>query len=120
MNTEAWQQRSHSGYYLLLSSFATVTTWVDLEIATSDEAPEPFAVTAACGCILSPELGTMPPCTVCDGCEDHYACTCDVCREPLHAMDDCLACLQEPEWNDAIDHAHGVLGDLGEQVRELS
>jgi hypothetical protein len=117
MTTEAWQQRSHSGYYLPLTSFDTVTTWLPLEIATRDEA---FAVTAACGCILSPELDTMPPCTVCDGCEQHCACTCDACGTALHAMDDCLACLQEPEWNDDVDHTEGVLGDLDEQWRELA
>jgi hypothetical protein len=35
-------------------------------------------------------------------------------------MDDCLACLQEPEYHDDVDSTKGVLGDLGEQWRELS
>lgn len=112
--------RSHSGYDLPLSSFATVITWVPLEIATRNETPEPFAITAACGCILSPARDDLPPCSVCDGCQDHCACTCDVCGKPLHAMDDCLACLQEPEYHDDVDSTKGVLGDLGEQWRELS
>lgn len=82
--------------------------------------PEAFAMLAACRCILSPEHDNMPPCPVCDGCEDHCACTCDVCGTALHAIDDCLDCLQEPDMGDDVDHTAGVLGDLDEQVRELS
>jgi hypothetical protein len=86
MSTEAWQQRSHCGYYLPLTSFATVASWVPLAIATSDEAPEPFAITAVCGCVISDDLGNLPPCVECDRCEEHCPCVCERCGEPLHAM----------------------------------
>ena len=55
---------------------------------------------AACGHILSPEREDLSPCPACDCCQA------------------CCAC--EPDMGDAVDHTAGVLGDLDEQVRELS
>jgi hypothetical protein len=75
---------------------------------------------AACGCVLSPEREDLPPCAACDACEAHCLCCCERCGTPLHALDDCPACLQEPDMGDDVDHTEGVLGDLDEQVREWS
>lgn len=82
--------------------------------------PDELLIVAACNCTLSEARNDYPPCPDCGACEDCCKCACIVCGAALHAMDDCLACLEAADTGDDVDHTQDVLGDLCEQVRELS
>jgi hypothetical protein len=76
--------------------------------------------TAACSCLISEDLGDLPCCPECDRSEACCECRCESCGKVLRAVDDCLGCVSEASYHDDVDHTEDVLGDVGEQTREVT
>ena len=55
----------------------------------SNEPPDDacWCIIAACGCMIGPDANDLPPCEVCDRCENHCACEpLDDARVSVHTV----------------------------------